>query len=83
MNEETTREMTFGEKAVGLTFNHAEGEVGATVHAIKVAFAEAIDKIQVERAKDTTPSEKGAMLTLAIREAQTAQMWAVKAVTWE
>ena len=74
------RELTYGEKAVGLTFNPSNNEA---VQAIKEAFAVAIDKIQDERAKDTTPSEKGAMLTLAIREAQSAQMWAVKAVTWE
>ena len=83
MDDTPKRELTFGEKAVGLTFNHAEGELAKTVHDIKSAFAAAIDKIQKERAKDTTPSEKGAMLTLAIREAQSAQMWAVKAVTWE
>lgn len=73
------RELTFGEKAVGLTFNPNNNP---EVQAIKEAFAAAIDKIQEERSKDTTPSEKGAMLTLAIREAQSAQMWAVKAVTW-
>jgi hypothetical protein len=76
-------ELTYGQKAVGITFNHAEGEIGLAVEAVKQAFADAIDLIQAERAKDTTPSEKGAMFTLAIREAQSAQMWAVKAVTWE
>jgi len=73
------KELTYGEKAVGLTFNPSSNP---EVQAIKVAFAAAIDKIQEERIKDTTPSEKGAMYTLAIREAQSAQMWAVKAVTW-
>lgn len=81
-NPKNERELTFGEKAVGLTFNHAEGDVPEAVNSIKVAFAVAIDRIQAERAKDATPSEKGAMLTLAIREAQAAQMWAVKAITW-
>lgn len=73
-------EQTYGEKAVGLSFNPAGDQA---VYEIKKAFAVAIDLIQDERAKDTTPSEKGAMLTLAIREAQSAQMWAVKAVTWK
>jgi hypothetical protein len=73
-------EQTYGEKAVGLSFNPSGDDA---VTNIKKAFAAAIDLIQEERAKDTTPSEKGAMLTLAIREAQSAQMWAVKAVTWE
>ena len=73
-------ELTYGQKAVGLKFNPSGDDAVAN---IKQAFADAIDLIQAERAKDTTPSEKGAMLTLAIREAQSAQMWAVKAVTWE
>lgn len=72
--------LTYGEKAVGLKFNPSNDD---DVTKIKQAFAYAIDLIQAERAKDATPSEKGAMLTLAIREAQSAQMWAVKAVTWE
>lgn len=74
------RELTYGEKAVGLTFNPSNDP---DVQEVKVAFAAAIDKIQEVRAKDTTPSEKGAMLTLAIREAQSAQMWAVKGITWK
>lgn len=74
------RELTFGEKAVGLTFNPSGDEA---VTEIKKAFAKAIDLIQEERAKDTTPSEKGAMLTLAIRKSQSAQMWAVEALTWK
>lgn len=73
-------ELSYGEKAVGLTFNPSGDE---RVLAVKRAFAAAIDLIQEERLKDTTPSEKGAMLTLAIREAQSAQMWAVKGITWE
>lgn len=81
-NDDKAQVLSYGEKAVGLTFNHAEGEVAEAVHTIKRGFAAVIDNIQLERLKDTTPSEKGAMLTLAIREAQSAQMWAVKAVTW-
>lgn len=73
-------ELSYGEKAVGLGFNPSGDDA---VTEVKRAFAKAIDLIQKERAKDTTPSEKGAMLTLAIREAQSAQMWAVKAITWK
>jgi hypothetical protein len=75
----SVRELTYGEKAVGMSFNPSKN---SDVDAIKNAFAFAIDLIANERAKDTTPNEKEAMLTLAIREAQAAQMWAVKAVTW-
>ncbi|HSW99493.1 MAG TPA: hypothetical protein VLH38_00475 [Patescibacteria group bacterium] len=80
MSEQENAELTYGEKAVGLKFNPSGDDA---VTNIKKAFAAAIDLIQEERAKDTTPSEKGAMLTLAIREAQSSQMWAVKATTWE
>ena len=44
------RTLTFGEKAVGLSFNPS--------------------------------GERRRMLSIAITEAQTAQMWAVKAATW-
>lgn len=80
------REMTFGEKAVGLTFNPGGNE---KVNTIKVKFAEAIDLLNAERdyikASPTVDSENGErlrMLSIAITELQTAQMWAVKAVTW-
>lgn len=79
-NTQDTPELTYGEKAVGYSFNPSGNQ---SVNDLKKAASVFIDLIQAERAKDTTPSEKGAMLTLAIREAQSAQMWAVKAVTWE
>lgn len=70
--------LTYGEQAVGLTFNPSGNEM---VIAVKKSFANAIDGIHLERSKDSNPSEKGAMLTLAIREAQSACMWTVKAIT--
>lgn len=74
-----TRPMTFGEKAVGLTFNPS-GD--ADVQAVKEAFAKAIDLCHDLRTT-SIPGEKGRMLSVAITEAQTAQMWAVKAITWK
>lgn len=75
----TGRELSFGEKAVGLTFNPSGDE---TVNKIKKLYAEIIDTVN---SLPTTagPSEKMRLLKIAITEAQTAQMWAVKAATWK
>lgn len=74
----TQRELTFGEKAVGMTFNP-----GGNTHvtAIKALFGYAIDDLNTRRAMTGDPEQKR-MYSIAITEAQTAQMWAVKAVTW-
>jgi len=72
------REMTFGEKAVGLTFNPS-GD--AAVNKAKAGFAAVIDQMNDLRATSDNPEVKR-MASVAITEAQTAQMWAVKAITW-
>ena len=73
------RELTFGEKAVGLTFNPGGNSV---VNLIKQDFAGVIDRLNA--ARDATGNQEvKRMLSIAITEAQTAQMWAVKAVTWQ
>jgi hypothetical protein len=74
-----TREMTFGEKAVGLTFNPSNN---AEVDACKREFAAAIDRINALR-NATDNAEIKRMASVAITEAQAAQMWAVKAITWQ
>lgn len=74
----TERELTFGEKAVGLLFNPSNN---AEVQAIKEQFAAVIDTLDGNR-KAAVDGEVKRMLSVAITEAQTAQMWAVKAVTW-
>lgn len=73
-----TREMTFGEKAVGLTFNPS-GD--GAVAQCKSEFAATIDRMNDLR-NSTTHAEVKRMASVAITEAQTAQMWAVKAITW-
>lgn len=81
-----TRELTFGEKAVGLTFNPSNDPM---VQGIKEQFAAIIDGLHNLRSEALTtaqagvPSEKVRMYSVAITEAQTAQMWAVKAITWQ
>ncbi len=69
---------TFGMKAVGLDFNPS-GSV--QVNNLKEAAANFID--QVNNLRDTSDNpEVKRMASVAITEAQTAQMWAVKAATW-
>lgn len=78
-NEETAQhEMTFGEKAVGLTFNPSGDEA---VLKAKKLFADAIDLLNGIRGSER--SEQARLCSVAITEAQTAQMWAVKAITWK
>jgi len=73
------RELTFGEKAVGLTFNPGGN---AEVNTIKAAFAAIIDQLNDLRTQ-AGPGDKGRMYSEAITDAQSAQMWAVKAITWQ
>ena len=75
MNE---RPMTFGERAVGLTFNPSGYSV---VNELKMLSAALIDYCHNMR-EQTTDAEVKRMYSVAITEAQTAQMWAVKAATW-
>jgi len=75
----TEKELTFGEKAVGLTFNPSND---VQVQAIKEAYAHIIDALNGLRELYTSP-EVNRMLSVAITEAQTSQMWAVKAITWK
>ena len=76
--DEVMRELTFGEKAVGLSFNPSSDQ---KVHELKKAAATFIDSCNDLREK-TADGEVKRMLSVAITEAQTAQMWAVKAATW-
>ena len=70
--------LTYGEKAVGITFNPG---ANPGVENVKYRFAQVIDALH-ERREATNDAELKTMLTTAITSAQTAQMWAVKAITW-
>lgn len=72
------RELTFGEKACGVNFNPGGNQ---DVAKIKEAFAAIVDDLH-QRLLAADSGEVKRMLSIAITEAQTAQMWAVKAVTW-
>lgn len=73
-----TRELTFGEQAVGLTFNPGGNP---EVDACKREFAGIVDRMHNLRNASENADVKR-MASVAITEAQTAQMWAVKAITW-
>ena len=71
--------MTFGEKAVGLSFNPSGDDA---VHKSKALFAAIIDQMD-ELRKANPNTEIARLASVAITEAQGAQMWAVKAITWK
>jgi streptogramin lyase len=73
------QELTYGQKAAGVSFNPDGNE---TVAVIKSAYAVIIDSLHFHREQTTNPEVKR-MLSIAITETQTAQMWAVKAITWK
>lgn len=72
------RELSFGEKAVGLGFNPG---ANPEVHACKAGFAVEIDRMNKLRTESADP-DVWRMADFAIITLQTAQMWAVKAITW-
>jgi hypothetical protein len=69
---------SFGERAVGLTFNPSGS---AEVELLKGLAAQFIDACHEARLGTDNPDVKR-MYSVAITEAQTAQMWAVKGATW-
>ena len=76
-------ELSFGEKACGVSFNPGGNPV---VDSIKRNFANIVDELEALRQQSAKQRpqdvEVRRMLSIAITDAQTAQMWAVKAVTW-
>lgn len=75
----TRTDLSFGQKAVGINFNpggHPE------VNYNKVQYASIIDQMNNLRNESTSPEQKR-LCSVAITEAQAAQMWAVKAITWQ
>ena len=69
---------TYGEQAVGLSFNPSGDK---DVEMVKRLFAEIIDFCNDKR-NAATDGERKRLYSVAITEAQTAQMWAIKAITW-
>ncbi len=72
------RTPTFGESAVGLSFNPS-GD--SAVDRCKRTLAAAIDQMNDFR-NDADSHEQKRLASVAITELQGAQMWSVKALTW-
>jgi hypothetical protein len=71
--------LTFGERAVGIKFNPG---MNPDVDECKQEFADAIDRMdKLRNSPDCTP-EQARLASIAITEIQGAQMWAIKAITW-
>ena len=83
--EEKPVGLTYGEEAVGISFNPSSS---SEVDAIKRFYANIIDKLndkkreESDKPREEVNGELLRLLSIAITEAQTAQMWAVKAITW-
>jgi hypothetical protein len=73
------KDLSYGEKAVGLTFNPSGDE---KVQKVKELYAQIIDLCNDLRTQ-AGQGEKGRLLSVAITEAQSAQMWAVKGITYQ
>lgn len=71
------RQLTFGEMAVGLSFNPS-GDPKVT--ELKQHYAAIIDILNDDRGENR--DERARLASVAITEAQGAQMWAVKAITF-
>lgn len=76
--KEVRRELTYGERAVGLEFNPSNNDA---VTLLKQQAAAFIDLCNDLRNNSEDPEVKR-MASIAITEVQTAQMWGVKAITW-
>lgn len=76
-------ELTFGQKVVGLKFNHAEGVDFTRVDKAKQGFADIIDSIG-DPSLDTVKRSwmYNILRTAAINACITAQMAVVKWITW-
>lgn len=80
--EQVSPDLTYGQKAVGLTFNHAEGATHDDVHKVKQTFADLIDLVEGGR----TPNDSrfaNTLKTYAVGTLITAQMAVVKVLTWK
>jgi hypothetical protein len=83
MDGENTRPMTFGEKAVGITFNPAGNEKVQKVKELYAEIIDIMDELKGLAESDTDNAGRARLASIAITEAQGAQMWAVKAITWK
>lgn len=78
MAPEQERELTYGEKAVGLNFNPSKNDAVSLIKSQSAALIDTLNNL-----REANPSgEVKRQASVAITEVQTAQMWGVKAATW-
>jgi hypothetical protein len=70
--------LSYGQRACGVSFNPGGHPA---VAAVKQQFADLVDTLHAGREAATDPEVKR-MFSIAITETQSAQMWAIKAITW-
>lgn len=77
--QETEVQKTYGQKAVGISFNPSND---SAVDRMKQICANAIDEMNNLR-NETSNGEVKRMCSVAITDIQSGQMWGVKAITWK
>ena len=82
--ENTSTPLTRGQRLVGISFNHAQGQTHDEVHTCKQSHADLIDTLDAKlNTSDGHPSpDKHMLLEEAIKLQIAAQMAAVKALTY-
>ena len=78
--KETAPTLTFGQKAVGISFNPSND---SAVDRCKQQFANLIDQMQEFRNREGCTPGQARHASVAITEMESAQMRAVKALTWK
>ena len=77
------QELTYGQKAVGITFNPGGMPEVNKIKVLSAALIDELDKQRTGNPNDMRNGEVIAQFTLAIRKIQEGQMWGVKATTWQ
>lgn len=76
-------DQSFGERAVGLSFNPSSNPKVDELKKAAAAFIDLCNDMRTATDDAKPDADVARMASVAITEAQTAQMWAVKAATWQ
>jgi len=80
---ENPEPLSFGQKAVGITFNPGGSQQVNRIKELSAALIDELNNQKIGNPNDLQNGEKVAQFTLAIRKIQEGQMWGVKAATWQ
>ena len=75
------RVLTFGEKAVGITFNPSKDDKVTDIKNMYAMIIDYLHNLRGPNSDNQIQNEINRLLSIAITESQSAQMWAVKAAT--